>query len=118
MSIRKDPSEYLPLTPLWFQILVVLGEGHSHGYGVIKKLEDRLGDFSTATGPVYLALRRMTEEGLIAEAAAPPSVDSRRKHYGISPLGRKVARADAERMADLLGLAVDGNIMDSSRLGF
>ena len=118
MSLAKHPIDFLPLTPLWFQILAVLSEHDSHGYGVIKELERRLGDFETATGPVYLALRRMTEEGLIDEVPPPPDVDARRKHYRISRLGRLVARADAERMAELIGLAVEGDLMDPAKLRF
>jgi len=50
----------------------------------------------------------MLEEGLLVEAderPAPDDDDERRRYYRLTALGRKVARAEAERLAALVRLA-------------
>jgi hypothetical protein len=50
----------------------------------------------------------MLEQGLIVETAtrpAPALDDERRRYYRITKLGTAVARAEAERLAQLLKLA-------------
>jgi hypothetical protein len=50
----------------------------------------------------------MLEEGLVQELDERPDPehdDERRRYYRITPLGRKAARAEAQRLADLLRLA-------------
>lgn len=118
MCKLKNPQEFLPLTPLWFQILAAVADRPNHGYGIIKELEGRPGNEGLATGPVYLALRRMAEEGLIEEASAPDDADPRRKHYRITKLGRQAAQADAARMASLIGVALEENLVHREQLGF
>jgi len=98
---------FLPLTHLSFQILVALADQDRHGYGIIKEIEATSGT-GPSTGALYLALQRMQAEGLVAEAAerpAGPDDDPRRKYYAITRLGRRVASAESERLATLLGVA-------------
>jgi DNA-binding MarR family transcriptional regulator len=50
----------------------------------------------------------MVERGLIAESDTRPDLhldDERRRYYRITPLGRRVAQAEALRMRDLVRLA-------------
>ena len=52
----------------------------------------------------------MLERGLIEESEARPDLhldDERRRYYRITPLGRRVAQAEALRMRDLVQLAED-----------
>ena len=111
MPVDQKIRKFLPLTPLRFQILTVLGEQDRHGYGIITELRSRVEDFDSATGPVYLALRRIEEEGLIREVPPPRNSDRRRKHYSITDLGRRVAREDAARLSRLLGLAINSQML-------
>ncbi len=113
MPVETSVRKFLPLTPLWFQILTVLAEQDRHGYGVISELRSRVEDFDSSTGPVYLALRRMEEEGLTREVDPPRNSDRRRKHYGITDLGRKVFREDTGRLSRLLGLAINSQMLFS-----
>ena len=98
-------------TPLTYEILLALADGDRHGYGIITELRSRLEDFDSATGPVYLALRRIEEEGLIREVPPLRNSDRRRKHYSITDLGRRVAREDAARLSRLLGLAINSQML-------
>jgi DNA-binding PadR family transcriptional regulator len=55
-------------------------------------------------GTLYRALRRMQDQGLIDASVrrhAPDAGDERRNYYRITPLGMRVARAEARRMAAL-----------------
>jgi DNA-binding PadR family transcriptional regulator len=82
----------------------------------MKEIERRTkGRMSPATGPLYLAAQRLLDTGLIAESAkrpAPELDDRRRKYYKLTPLGRRVAAAEAERMAYLVGVALDKNLVE------
>ena len=53
------------------------------------------------------------DDGLIQEADRRPDIgdDSRRRYYSLTVLGRKVAQLEAERMAHLVGLAIDSDLL-------
>ena len=95
------------MTPLTYEILLALADGERHGYGIIKELESRFGaGAAPSTGALYLALRRMEQDGLIAEAAVEASGDdARRRYYGLTSAGRAAAIAESARLAALLQTA-------------
>ncbi len=114
--MTKSPHEYIPLTPLWFNILLAAADGPTHGYAVIKEIEQRTeGALSPGTGTVYVALQRLTQEGLLAEAAEGRKAydDKRtRRHYELSERGREVCMLEARRMAREVEAALRRNILD------
>lgn len=101
--MTDNPRDYLPLTPLSFEVLLSLADGPLHGYGIMKEAEDRTGEpFPSSTGTLYLAIQRLVKDGLLAVAekkAAGGSRGGRGRAYGLTPLGRAVATAEAERLA-------------------
>lgn len=110
----RSPQDFLPLTPLSFLVLMVLADRDSHGYGMIKEVERRTdGGTRPGTGTLYTALQRLMDDGLIQEAERRPDIgdDSRRRYYSLTVLGRKVAQLEAERMAHLVGLAIDSDLL-------
>ncbi len=113
---QRDVDAHLPLTPLSFQILLALVDGERHGYGIMKEIERRTeGRMTPATGPLYLAAQRLLETGLIAESdkrPAPELDDQRRRYYKLTDFGRRVAAAEAKRMASLLEVAFDKRLVD------
>ena len=113
---ENDVAAHLPLTPLSFQILLALVDEERHGYGIMKEIERRTrGRMSPATGPLYLAAQRLLDSGFIAESAkrpAPELDDRRRKYYRLTSYGRRVAAAEAERMAYLVGVAFEKHLVD------
>ena len=65
-------------------ILKLIGEKPSHGYEIIKAIEDRLGGaYSPSPGIVYPALTLLEKQGLIRVE----TTDGPRKLYGITPEG-------------------------------
>lgn len=108
------PQDFLPLTPLSFLVLMVLADRDSHGYGIIKEVARRTdGATRPGTGTLYTALQRLTDDGLIQEAEHRPDIgdDSRRRYYSLTALGRQTAQLEAERMANLVGLAIDSDLL-------
>lgn len=97
------------MPPAVFHILMALAEDDKHGYAIIQAIAARTdGRVRIGAATLYRSLHRMVEDGLVRELEdrpAPGKDDERRRYYRITPVGRKVARAEAQRMADLLRLA-------------
>jgi DNA-binding PadR family transcriptional regulator len=96
----RPADEILPLTPLSFEILLALLDGERHGYAILRVLQSRLSPtLPMRTGTLYRALSRLLDEGLIDKTGGGDSDDERRQYYRITARGRKIARAEAERLA-------------------
>jgi DNA-binding PadR family transcriptional regulator len=94
------------LSDLAFHILLALGEGPAHGYAIGKDVEEQSGGrLDPTTGALYQALRRLTDEGLIAPADAPADADMRRKYFALTKLGRRATAKEAQRLDGLLRAA-------------
>ncbi len=117
MGVDRERSveRFLPLRPVEFHILLSLAAGERHGYGIIQDAEARGATVLPDVGTLYRALRRMEDQGLIAAAErreAPDAGDERRNYYRITPLGLRVARAEAQRMAVLTRAARIGGLLE------
>lgn len=110
----QDPVSFLPLRPVELHVLLSLGGGPRHGYGIMQDASERTGeDVIPDVGTLYRALRRMVDEHLIAHDEE--AGDGRRKLYVITPLGRRVAAAEAERLASLVEAARAGGFLARER---
>lgn len=111
-------ESFLPLTPLSLAVLLALADAERHGYAILKEIErESEGRIRPGTGTLYAALQRMMDEGLIEESGGvADEVDARRRYYGITALGRQVARAEVGRLARLVELAAGKRL--GSRLGY
>lgn len=98
-----DVQDHLPLAPRDLLILVVLAEGPSHGYGLIKEVEER-SESGVLLDPanLYRVLRRMRELGWIEEA---DSDHARRRVHRITERGRALVSAELARLERLLAQA-------------
>ena len=67
----NDPAEFLPLSPVVFNILLALSDGEArHGYGISKEVERRTeGTVRLGPGTLYGGIKRMISQGLIVEEA-------------------------------------------------
>ncbi len=109
-SKDQPPATSLtPLSPAVFHILLSLGEGERHGYAVKREISLRTGGkLKLGPGVLYGSINKMLELGLIEESDDRPDPhldDERRRYYRITAYGRKVAKAEAARMRDLVELA-------------
>jgi DNA-binding PadR family transcriptional regulator len=107
MPTRSDPQSLLPLKPVVFQILLALLGGERHGYALVQEIDAEWG-VRLDPGNLYRALRSMLAEGLIDESdrrPEPEADDERRRYYGVTPFGRRVAAAEAARLESLVSAA-------------
>jgi len=106
-----EDTRFLPLSPLSASILLALGGGPLHGYGLIKELERQSGGRrAPGAGSLYAALQRMVDEGLLEEREPTGGDERRSRAYALSALGRRVARLEVGRMMDLVELAAEHDL--------
>jgi DNA-binding PadR family transcriptional regulator len=115
----RDPKSLLPLTPAALNILLALADGERHGYGIMREVEGRTGgEVRLGPGTLYGSIKRMLADGLIEESDERPDPemdDQRRRYYRITNLGRRVAGAEAERLAELVSTARDKKLLRRPR---
>jgi DNA-binding PadR family transcriptional regulator len=108
-EISQEAATFVPLQPATFHILLALADDDRHGYAIMQDVSERTGGaLKLSAGTLYRSIQRMLEQGLIVEPRrrpAPADDDERRRYYRITPLGEAVARAEAERLANLLRTA-------------
>ena len=105
---REEVAGLLPLPPATFHILLALLDEDRHGYAIIQDVEERTGgELRMSAGTLYRSIARMVEQGLIAEVVRrrADADDPRRRYYRLTPLGNAVARAEMQRLSDLVRLA-------------
>jgi len=114
-SDLRDPEVHLPLTNLAFHILLALADQARHGYAIIQDIERRTeGAMQLRSGTLYTAIQRLESDGLLQEDGRRPAADrddERRRYYRLTPLGRKVARLEAARLASMLSTATDKGLL-------
>jgi DNA-binding PadR family transcriptional regulator len=99
----------MTLRPIEFHVLLALAGEDLHGYAILQEVS-RLtdGDLEIEPGTLYRALHRMLRDGWVVESTRRPAADvddERRRYYRLTPLGRRVAMAEADRLSRLLSIA-------------
>jgi DNA-binding PadR family transcriptional regulator len=101
-----QPDSLLPLPSATFHILMAVADEDRHGYGIIQDVSASTnGDLKLSAGTLYRSIQRMLEQGLLLETRdrpAPEDDDERRRYYRITPFGREVAKAEAQRLTQLV----------------
>jgi DNA-binding PadR family transcriptional regulator len=97
------PNELLPLTPPVFHILLALADEERHGYGIMQDVARQTDDaLQLGPGTLYGCLKRMLAAGLVEESDERPDPaldDERRRYYRMTALGKRVVRAEAQRLS-------------------
>jgi DNA-binding PadR family transcriptional regulator len=106
---QDEVERLLPLKPVEFHVLLSVAGGPRHGYGIMQDAAERTGrEIIPDVGTLYRALRRMVDRGLIVPAGDP---GARRNDYRITPLGRRLAKAESRRLASLVRAARAGGLL-------
>ena len=104
-----------PLPSAAFHILLSLADGDLHGYGIMRQVEEQTnGRMRLGPGTLYSSIQALLEEELIQEIApldARNQEHDRRRFYRLTTAGRKLARAEADRLAELLRIARSKKIL-------
>ncbi len=108
MTTQRDPRDLLPLPSHDFQVLLSLADGPGHAYGMAKAVEGQTGGVRLGIGLLYRILARLTADGVIEDYL--PSIgaeghEARRRYYRLTTFGRRVARAEAVRLEDVVKTA-------------
>src|SRR5438445_4489319 len=104
MTTKRDPQSLLPLTPAMFHVLVALADGETHGYAIMKDVDQLTGGaVRLSTGTLYGIVKRLLADGLVRESSG--GGDERRRSYELTAFGRDVARAEAARLERTLAIA-------------
>ena len=111
-----DPESLVPLPRLAFQVLLALAKSDSHGYAIAKEVERNTdGRTKLSTGSLYLSMEKLHAQALIEESDRPAgNDDARRRYFRITPLGRRVARAETERLIHLVNLARERDLLSDA----
>lgn len=98
-----------PLPSAAFQIMLALADGDLHGYAIMRQVEEQTGGrLRLGPGTLYGSIQALVEEKLIEEmvpAGEAAALPERRRFYRLTGAGRKLARAEAEKLADTLRVA-------------
>lgn len=105
MGIDAGVDHLLPLPASVMYIIVALAGGEKHGYAIMRDVaEVSDGAVRLGSGTLYGSIKRMLDQGLIAEVDERPDPaldDERRRYYRLTPLGRRVGAAECDRLASL-----------------
>jgi DNA-binding PadR family transcriptional regulator len=104
-----------PLPSAAFQILLALAGEDLHGYGIMRQVAEQTdGRMRLGPGTLYSSIQTLLEAKMIEEIDAREDAKlgtERRRYYRLTSAGRKLARSEAERLADLLRVARSKKIL-------
>jgi DNA-binding PadR family transcriptional regulator len=111
----RHPEEFLPLSAPVLNILLALGSGRLHPYGIMQAIDERTGGKAVILpGTLYTSIARMLDQGLIEDAPDrphPEDDDARRRYYRLTELGRRVVAAEVERLSVLIRVAEEQHLV-------
>lgn len=107
--MRQQDTANHPLSSSGFHILLALADGDRHGYAIAKEVEDGTGG-TVVLGPatLYRTIKQFLADGWIAEIDGD---DERRRVYRLTPRGRKVAQAEAQRLEAVVRVARERRLL-------
>lgn len=121
MDQGDDVGGLLPLSPAVYAILLALAGGELHGYAIMREVERATGGQTRlAPGTLYRSIKQMLAAKMIEELAERPDPeldDERRRYYRLTDFGRRIARAESERLARLVAEARARQLLDAAREG-
>lgn len=107
-----------PITPVEFEILLALADTPRHGYAIMQEIAERSrGAVSVRPGTLYRAIDRMLQVGMLQEVKDRPEAgeDQRRRYYRLTESGRRIAMAEARRLAEAVASARSKKLLPSAR---
>ena len=102
--MKRDMSQFLPLSPAPLHILLALARDDLHGYGIMQEIARQSeGQYKLGPGTLYDNLKKLMLQGLIEETSPRSSTsDPRRRYYRLKGLGRNVLSMEVERLEGVL----------------
>jgi DNA-binding PadR family transcriptional regulator len=98
------------LTAAGFQVLLAVASGHTHGYAVMRFVEELTGGrVRLGPGTLYRTIAR-----LVADDPSAPH-DARRRYYQLTALGEQAVREESEQLARMVDAARTAGLLDPQR---
>jgi DNA-binding PadR family transcriptional regulator len=91
-----------------FYILTILYEGPTHGYGILRKFQSRVGK-KISPGLVYPFLQRLEEKGIVDHTIEMVGEKERKIHY-LTEEGRTLSNRLFKRFAHLVSVAIEPSL--------
>ncbi len=114
--MASRPTDFLPLKPVDFLVLLALLREDRHGYGIVQDIAaESGGEVRLVPGNLYTVLRRLLGDQLIAESSrlpVPGREDIRRRYYSLTDLGVRVLKAESERMRSLVAVVEERGLLE------
>ncbi|HEX2344270.1 MAG TPA: PadR family transcriptional regulator [Vicinamibacterales bacterium] len=102
LDMARSPDRPTPLSAPVFHVLVALADDELHGYALLKAVEAQTdGRVRLSTGTLYGIINRLLADGAIADRTAKDG----KRVYRLTPAGRELARAEADRLEALVAAA-------------
>lgn len=94
---------------LTYRVLVVLGAGEADGNEILHRLRTQQADSEPSLPTLYRTLREAVDRGWIRVEVDDDSSGRGRppRRYRMTPGGLEALRAEAQRLRDLAGLALE-----------
>jgi DNA-binding PadR family transcriptional regulator len=92
------------MTPVELMTLAALADGPLHGYRLVQRIEELTGGrMRVRPGNLYRVLSRLEAAGLVDEVEPGGiTADDRRRHFRLSAVGRREAKAELRMYASVL----------------
>jgi DNA-binding PadR family transcriptional regulator len=119
MSTAADPRAALPLSTAAFHIMLAVADADRHGYSIGKEIEAQTsGAVKLGPATLYRTIKQLVTDGWIAEIDHEPAEgdDERRRYYRLTSQGRRIAQAEAQRLAELVVVARARNLLPAGAL--
>ena len=117
MARKPNDDSSSPMNTRVFLILLAFAEGSAHGYEIRKRAEALSGDtVKLDAGSLYRSIAHLLDQGLVEELDPPSEIettDARRRYYGLTPRGRELAAAEAQRLAGLVEHAAFSGLIET-----
>jgi DNA-binding PadR family transcriptional regulator len=110
-----------PLSATEFHVLMALAEAPNYGYAIMKSVaEQSEGQVTPEIGSLYRVLSRLMEAGWVEETRPPRGARQGarglpRRYYALTAAGRAVAHAEARRLARMVALARERDLLVEGR---
>lgn len=109
MNKPDDVRAHVPMRPAAFAVLAALAGEPRPGIDILEQVNATVpGAPLLGPGTLYRLMRELRQQGLIAREARGAHVDDERQaHHVLTPLGRRVLKAEAARLRRTLDLAAN-----------
>lgn len=102
-----------PLTPAGYQVLLALASGTTHGYAIMRFVDEATGgEVRLGPGTLYRTIARLAADGLLEETGGAET-DARRRNYRLTGLGHAAARRESALLARLVAVAAEAGLLPS-----